>query len=133
MPASRARTIAYWITTVLFCFPMAAGGVMDLLQPPEAIEIMKQLGYPQYLLVIIGVAKPLGVILVLAPGLPRLKEWAYAGLIIDLVGASASHAFVGDPIFNVATPILIGALGMVSWYLRPESRRLPSRAELRAA
>jgi uncharacterized membrane protein YphA (DoxX/SURF4 family) len=133
MSTSRARTIAYWITTVLFCFPMAAGGVMDLLQPPEAIEIMKHLGYPQYMLVIIGVAKPLGVILVLAPGLPRLKEWAYAGLIIDLVGASASHVFVGDPAFNVATPILIGALGMVSWYLRPASRRLPSRAELSAA
>lgn len=131
--STRARTIVYWITTVLFCFPMASGGILDVMQVPDAIEIMKHLGYPQYLLIIIGVAKPLGVILVLAPGLPRLKEWAYAGLIIDLVGASASHAFVGDPIANTVVPILIGALGMVSWYLRPASRRLPSRADLSAA
>lgn len=125
MPASRGRNIAYWITTVLFCLPMGGGGVLDLLQPPEAVAQFQHLGYPQYLLTIIGVGKVLGVLALLAPRFPRLKEWAYAGLTIDLIGASASHAAVGDPFGNIAFPILILAVGAVSYYLRPESRRLP--------
>jgi uncharacterized membrane protein YphA (DoxX/SURF4 family) len=125
---ARSRNIAFWITTVLFCFPMGAGGVMDLVQPPDALAQFQHLGYPQYLLTILGVAKVLGVIILLAPGLPRLKEWAYAGLVIDLVGASASHAFVGDAVAYIALPLGVLAVGLASYFLRPESRRLPNRA-----
>jgi uncharacterized membrane protein YphA (DoxX/SURF4 family) len=125
MPTSRSRTIAYWITTVLFCFPMAAGGVFDLMQPPDVTAIFDHLGYPHYVATIIGVGKVLGVLALLAPGFPRLKEWAYAGFTIDLVGASASHVFVGDKVGDIATPIVILAVGLASYFLRPESRRLP--------
>ena len=125
---TRARTIAYWITTVLFCLPMGAGGVMDLVQPPDALALFQHLGYPQYMLTILGVAKVLGVLIVLAPGLPRLKEWAYAGLVIDLIGAAASHAFVGDGAKDIVIPLVILAIGLASYFLRPESRRLPDRA-----
>ena len=125
---TRARTIVYWVTTVLFCLPMAMGGVFDLMQPPDVLAIMDHLGYPHYLATIIGVAKVLGVLTILAPGLPRLKEWAYAGCTIDLLGAAASHAFTGDAFKDISIPIAILAIGFVSYFLRPESRRLPDRA-----
>ncbi len=132
---ARSRTIAYWITTVLFCLGMGAGGVLDLMQPPNAVAQFRHLGYPQYLLTILGVAKLLGVLILLAPGLPRLKEWAYAGLVIDLIGASASHAFAGDdpavPLphgLEVGMPLIFMVIGLASYFLRPESRRLPNRA-----
>lgn len=125
---TRARTIVYWVTTVLVCLPMAAGGVFDLMQPPDVLAIMDHLGYPHYLATIIGVGKVLGVLAVLAPGFPRLKEWAYAGFAIDLVGAAASHAFVGDAFKDIAIPIAILAIGFASYFTRPESRRLPDRA-----
>lgn len=132
MSTSRARTITFWITTALFSFVMGGGGVFDVMQPPDAVAQFQHLGYPQYLLTIIGVAKVLGVLIVLAPGLPRLKEWAYAGLVIDLVGASASHAFAGDnpamPLPHAAEvvfPLLLVGVGLASYFLRPASRRLP--------
>lgn len=125
---SRSRTIVYWVTTALFCLPMTMGGVFDLMQPPDVTAIMDHLGYPHYLATIIGVGKVLGVLALLAPGFPRLKEWAYAGFTIDLVGASASHAFVGDGVKDIAIPIVILAVGFASYFLRPESRRLPDRA-----
>lgn len=104
---------------------MGAGGVFDLIQPPDAVAQFEHLGYPQYLLTMICVAKILGVLALLAPGFPRLKEWAYAGLTIDLIGASVSHAAVGDPLPNIAIPLVILAIGAASYFLRPDSRRLP--------
>jgi DoxX-like family len=85
---------------------------------------MTDLGYPGYVALILGVWKLLGGVVVLAPGLPRLKEWAYAGMIFDLTGAAASHAAVGDPAVNIATPLIIAVIVMASWALRPASRRL---------
>ena len=92
---------------------------MDLLQPPELIETFWELGYPPYLLTILGVAKLLGLLVVLAPGLPRLKEWAYAGLMIDVVGAFFSHLAVGHGIGDLAPPLIVLALVLASWALRP--------------
>ena len=88
--------IAYWIVTGLMAVLMLIASVPDVLMIPEAIEIFGHLGYPTYLLPFIGVAKILGVIAVLYPGFPRLKEWAYAGLVFDLIGAFYSHLSVGD-------------------------------------
>lgn len=76
---------------------MLIASIPDVLKIPEAVEIFTHLGYPTYLLPFIGVAKILGVIAVVYPGFPRLKEWAYAGLVFDLVGAFYSHLSVGDP------------------------------------
>src|ERR1044072_1617020 len=88
--------IAYYIVTGLMAAFMAFSAIPDILQIKEAVEIMNQLGYPPYLLPFLGYAKILGVIGVLQPWYPRLREWAYAGLVIDVVGAFYSHISIGD-------------------------------------
>jgi len=89
--------IAYWIVTGLMAALLVLSAVPDVLMVDGAVEMFTHLGYPKYLLPFIGVAKLLGVLVVVVPGLPRsLKEWAYAGLVIDLVGALYSHISVGD-------------------------------------
>ena len=87
----------YWTMTVPMAAFMLMASVPDVLQIPDAVAIFKHLGYPTYLLPFIGIAKILGVIAILVPGFPRLKEWAYAGLVFDLIGALYSHIRVGDP------------------------------------
>ncbi len=109
--------IAYWIVTVLMAALMVISGVPDVIAHPEAVKIFQHLGYPQYLLPFIGVAKILGVIAVLYPGFPRLKEWAYAGLAFDLIGAFYSHISVGDPASSWVFPIIGLALVMGSYFL----------------
>jgi len=88
--------IIYWIFTILLCLPLLIGAIPDIIRVPEAVELMKHLGYPEYLLPFLGVAKVLGIIAILVPGFPRLKEWAYAGIFFDLAGAMYSHLSVGD-------------------------------------
>ncbi len=118
------RLAAYWITTALTAFVFLSGGATDLARPEFLMEGMTHLGYPTYVVIILGVWKILGGIVVLGPRLPRLKEWAYAGMIFDLTGAAASHAAVSDPVDKVVAPLVIAGIVMASWYLRPESRKL---------
>ncbi len=118
------RVIGFWLATCLFCAAMAAGGTMNLLRVEPQQVAMAKLGYPEYLMTILGVAKILGVIALLAPGFPLLKEWAYAGFTFDMLGASASHAFVSDPPMETALPLIILAIAAASYVLRPASRRL---------
>jgi len=101
------------------------GGAADAARPSFVLEGMRQLGYPDYFALILGVWKVLGGIAVLLPRSPLLKEWAYAGMFFDLIGASASHAAVGDPAAKVVTPLIILGIVAASWALRPESRKLP--------
>lgn len=118
------RKIGYWTTLVLFSLAMGFGGVADLMKNPEIIESMKKLGYPEYLALILGVWKIGGVIAILLPGFGLLKEWAYAGFLFDLTGASLSHAMVQDDVPKVVIPLIILAIGGCSWFLRPASRRI---------
>lgn len=118
------KTIAYWTTTGLLAAAFLAGGLFDLSHAPPVLESMKVLGYPGYVATILGIWKLLGAAALLAPGLPRLKEWAYAGILFDLTGAAASHAFVGDPTAKVVTPLVLLTLAIASWALRPAPRRL---------
>ena len=118
------KKIAYWITTVVTAFVFLSGGVADLLKPPPVLEGMIHLGYPVYFVLILGTWKVLGSIAILAPKFPRLKEWAYAGMFFDLTGATASHISVGDDLFHRITPLVILAIVIASWALRPESRKL---------
>lgn len=108
--------IAYWITTVLIALLMIVSGVPDILKIPEAVTIFRHLGYPEYLLPFIGVAKILGGITILQPKFPRLKEWAYAGIVFDLIGAFYSHFSVGDGIGSLAPP-LVGLILAFSSYI----------------
>jgi hypothetical protein len=123
------RRIAYWLTTGLTAFVFLSGGVADLARPDSVMEGMTHLGYPAYFVTILGAWKVLGGVAVLAPRLPRLKEWAYAGMAFDLTGAAASHAAVGDPAGKVVVPLVILGIVMASWALRPECRRLRTPGE----
>lgn len=120
----KTRRIAYWITTGLTAFIFLSGGAADLAQPAIVMEGMAHLGYHVYFVSILGVWKVLGGIAVLVPRFPRLKEWAYAGMLFDLTGAAASHAAFADPASKIATPLILLGIVIASWALRPESRML---------
>lgn len=79
--------IIYWILTSLFAFLMLGSAIPDILMMPIAIQGFKEISLPAYLLPLVGIAKALGVIAILIPSYPRIKEWAYAGLTFDLLGA----------------------------------------------
>ena len=120
----KMRPIAYLVATALTAFVFLSGGVVDVARPAPALQGMIHLGYPAYFMVILGVWKVLGGLVVLAPRSPLLKEWAYAGMFFDLTGAASSHASVGDPATKIATPLIILCIVIASWGLRPKSRKL---------
>lgn len=125
----KSRTIVYWITTAITSFVLVSGGVLDAFHDSKTLEVVEKLGYPLYFLTILGVWKVLGGLVLLAPGLPRLKEWAYAGTIFDFTGATASHAFsqdYGAYGYHLIVPLVLTAIAMVSWATRPPSRVLGS-------
>lgn len=104
--------IIYWVFTSLFALMMLGSAIPDIFSMQLAVEGFKQMGYPVYLLPFIGFAKLLGVITILIPGYPRLKEWAYAGLVIDLTGATYSIIASGQPAANwmfMAIPVMLAA------------------------
>ena len=86
-----------WIVTGLMGALILMSAIPDIQRIPDAVSIIRHLGYPPYLLPFLGTAKALAVVAVLLPGLPRVKEWAFAGLTFDLTGALYSHLSVGDP------------------------------------
>jgi len=122
---SRYRVIGYWVTTALVVFELALGGVWDILRVPQVRDLIERLGYPQYLLVILGIWKLLGAVALVIPRFPRLKEWAYAGVLFDLTGAVASLLASGlVDAGTLAYPITMTGVAVTSWALRPPSRRL---------
>jgi uncharacterized membrane protein YphA (DoxX/SURF4 family) len=121
---SRAKTIGYWAATGLAALAFISGGAFDAARGEQVRGIMSHLGYPLYFAAILGVWKVLGGLAILAPRLPRLKEWAYAGMFFDLSGAAISHGSVGDPPARWLTPLAILVLVVASWALRPKSRVL---------
>ena len=124
------KMLAYWIVTGLFCAVVGFSGFAHVSHLENMVEAMTHLGYPLYFMTIIGLAKILGVIAVLVPAHPLLKEWAYAGLCFNLAGATASHAFSGDPLSHTVRPAIVLGLCVASYLLRPEARRLPSSPTL---
>lgn len=120
---TKATTIAFWIVTGLFCLQMSFTAYAQL-SLPQVAEAFAHLGFPAYFRVQLSWAKLIGVVLLLAPVPPRLKEWAYAGFAIDIVSAIIAHVAVGDGpeawSFAVATGVLWG----LSYFLW---RRLEAR------
>ena len=120
----RTKVIAYWATTIPLALELLVGGEWDVTHQPHVVQVVTNLGYPVYLLMILGLWKlPAGIAL-LAPRLARLKEWAYAGAFFEMTGAAASHLVMHDNIVNLIGPVIITALTVVSWALRPQSRTL---------
>ena len=127
----KAKLIIYWVTTTLIALETLAGGVVDLahgrttvFSGPLVVNVVTHLGYPVYLLTILGPWKLAGAIVLLVPGFPRLKEWAYAGIIFELTGAIASWLAIGDKTGQFIAPLVLAVLAMTSWALRPPSRTL---------
>jgi len=124
----KARSIAYWTTTGLVAFFIGGGGLAQIWQYKfNPHGVVPLLGYPMYFFAILGVWKFLGAVAILAPGFPRLKEWAYAGIFFDLTGAALSCAAVGGYGaygFHVLAPLIIAGLMVASWALRPASRTI---------
>jgi uncharacterized membrane protein YphA (DoxX/SURF4 family) len=118
------KRISYWSTTVIIGFVWISGGVADLVRFPDTLAGMVQIGYPPYVLTILGFWKILGAIAILAPRFPRLKEWAYAGTFFELSGAVASHAFSGSSVSHLIWPGLFAVCTVTSWALRPPSRTI---------
>ena len=121
---NRGRTIGYWVCTGVIFLTQGASGVLDLIGAESIVEGITALGYPAYVLTILGVWKLAGVVTLVLPGFPLIKEWAYAGFFFDFSGAAASHAMNGDGVAMVAPPVVGIAILVTSYVLRPPSRRL---------
>lgn len=120
----KMRTWLYGTCTALLSFGLAFGAFSDLTRSPEVLAVLERLGYPIYLTTILGTWKLLAIPTLLVPGLPRLKEWAYAGIFFDLTGAAISHVIVGDPAPATIIPLVFLLFAFGSWALRPASRAL---------
>ena len=121
----RTRIITYWTFTVLLVFELAAGSLWNLLQIEWVRVQLNHLGYPLYFAYISGVWQIGGAAVIIAPGFPRLKEWAYAGSFFQFSGAVASHLLAGDVVGVWLPPLIFSMFVVVSWVLRPADRRLP--------
>lgn len=122
--SAKGRIIGYWIVTVLTTLLFAVPGIALLLRVPHFTQDMAQLGYPSYFFTILSTWKILGALTILAPRLPRLKEWAYAGMIFDTTSGAISRAAVGDGALKIVAPLVVAGLVLLSWRLRPEGRVL---------
>jgi len=120
----KKQKIIYWIATVWLALGMISTGIVQILKVEDEELMFKHLGYPEYLMTILGVWKILGVIIVLIPKFTLLKEWAYAGFFFTMSGAVFSHLAVGDELKEYFGPVLLILLTFISWYFRPENRKI---------
>lgn len=118
------RVLGYWAATGVVTIAFVGSGIANLVHAPHVAVDMAHLGYPSYFLTVLGSWKILGALAITAPGLPRLKEWAYAGMMFDLTGAAISRAVSGDGALGVIPPLVVAIFVIASWSLRPEGRAL---------
>ena len=118
----KTKQILYWATTGLLAFALFAGGTAELLHLPVIDAGMTHLGYPTYFTTILGLWKIPAAIVLLSPGWPRLKEWAYAGAFFTMSGAVASHIVSGDSLGQFVAPLIFTLCTLTSWALRPPNR-----------
>ena len=124
MENKKRKNIAYWAATGFLCFGMLLGGSGQLYRASFNVDGIVHLGYPVYLLTIIGLWKILAVVAILIPKYLLLKEWAYAGLFFLLSGGVVSHIASGDTFLQALPVLMFMCLTVASWYLRPADRRL---------
>lgn len=120
----KRNKIIYWIATIWLSLGMLSGGVFQLLHMEDAVKSFTHLGYPMYFLTILGIWKILGVIAVLIPKFPLVKEWAYAGFFFAMTGATTSHVVKGDSFGEIFPSVLSLILVILSWYFRPSDRKI---------
>lgn len=124
---SKANKIIYWVSTAWLSLGMFSTALAQLLKVKtgaSGTDSIAHLGYPAYFLTLLGVWKILGVVAVLIPAFPVLKEWAYAGFFFAMSGAAISHIAAGDALSQLFPSLLLLVLTLVSWYSRPDSRKI---------
>jgi hypothetical protein len=121
---TKRNKIIYWVVTIWLSLGMASTGIVQFLKVKEEVDLFTHLGYPIYFLTMLSIWKFLGVIAVLIPRFPVLKEWAYAGFFFAMSGAIFSHIVLGDSIKDIFGPLLLLTLTVVSWYFRPAERKV---------
>lgn len=128
---TKRNKIIYWISTIWLASGMTASGALQLFRAeaegavaPPGVDGITHLGYPVYLLTILGVWKILGVVALLVPRFPLVKEWAYAGFFFAMSGAAASHIAAAHPVHELVPSLLLLTLIVISWYFRPAERRI---------
>jgi uncharacterized membrane protein YphA (DoxX/SURF4 family) len=124
---SKRNKIIYWIATIWLALGMTATGIVQLAKTKDGqggADMLAHLGYPAYLLTLMGICKILGVIAVLLPKFPLLKEWAYAGFVFIMTGAIFSHLAANDPVKEISPALLLLILAIISWYFRPADRKI---------
>ncbi|MEZ4888645.1 MAG: DoxX family protein [Chitinophagales bacterium] len=123
---TKRNKIIYWVATIWLALGMTSTAIVQLIKMDEEVANFTKLGYPLYLMTIIGIWKILGVVAVLIPKFPLIKEWAYAGFFFTMSGAIISHLAIGDEASTLFGPALLLALTVASWYFRPDTKKLIS-------
>ena len=127
---SRHRQVVYWAATAVIVAECFGGGIYDLFRLRPFFPMLAQLGYPAYLSPMLAVAKFLAGTALLVPGFQRLKEWAYAGIMINMLGATVSWLAISHGPSDFVPPLAFAVITFVSWAARPAYRRLPSDSSL---
>ena len=127
---TKRNKIIYWIFTIWLALGMVSTGIVQIFKIKTGgvggVDSIIHLGYPVYILTILGIWKILGAVALLIPKFPLLKEWAYAGFFFAMSGAVFSHLAIGDPMNEIFPSLLLLILTVVSWYFRPENRKIIS-------
>lgn len=121
---TKTTKITYWMVTILFALFMLMDGITGIMRIEAGQEIMRHLGYPVYILSILGIAKVMGALALLQRQSPLLKEWAYAGFTFHFLGACASRAYAGDSAILIISPLLFLGFMFVSYFLWKKTERL---------
>lgn len=121
---SKRKKIIYWVFTLWMSLGMVSTGIVQVSGAAAEVDRVQHLGYPVYLLHLLGACKLLGVVAVLLPKLPVWKEWAYAGFFFTLAGALFSHLVMGDPFKDTFPSVLLLILTAISWLFRPADRKM---------
>ena len=120
----KLRRVTYWFTTIFVTLILGLSGGMSIAHAAPLMKALKHLGYPEYFANILGVGKAIGLVVFLAPGMPRFKEWAYAGFSITILSACYSHLSSGDRLLALE-PLLTFAALVCSYFTRPQDRKFP--------
>lgn len=123
---TKTNKIIYWVATIWLALGMISTGIVQLLKAKEGqggADMLVHLGYPLYILTLLGIGKILGVVAILIPKFAAMKEWAYAGFFFMMSGAIFSHIVMGDSITEIVPSLLLLILTIVSWYFRPPNRK----------
>jgi uncharacterized membrane protein YphA (DoxX/SURF4 family) len=123
---TKRNKIIYWVSTLWLALGMTSTGIVQFLKTKDEVELFNRLDYPLYFLTILSIWKILGVVAVLIPRFPLLKEWAYAGFFFAMSGAVFSHLASGSGAMDYFGPVLLIVLTVTSWYFRPENRKVVS-------